>query len=1363
MDSQTKKYVKIGIIILIVILLALLLTTCLNTQKGVQDCKCSVSNPGNNSSAGFEADPNKGGSPSSPSPMNVTPGGNGTPVNPSGPQALSFSAELYDYQYDTVSNTGTLRLMVTANKTITAADITEVEYSKINGGSDDGTLTPVVVEYLPAANSFLVSVTGAPLDTPNSGNVYAYSITNGNASTISQTANYPFESGTGADDSGNEFVIDHIVQFDALRYYTGSFGSGKYFKINAGLELPDDWNVPASSDPTDAAYYERAYTDENGWQPIGDATAGFGGKLDGGNAELSKFYINRTAADDQGLFGITAASSEIKNMNLNLTGRTIEGKDNVGSLVGRNYGKVTDSQMNGGTIAGNQYVGGLIGSNGDVSLGVQGGAISNSHAGALGTPIIVSGNKDVGGLIGDNDGPVSNTYVFATVNEGPSAGSNISGFIGYNHGNGTLTSVNATVTVNAAKSHNVGGLVGNNNGAINVGTGTPISVSGTITGNQFVGGLLGQNLAPITGTAGSLVSTDVSVTGNNSTGGFIGKNMAAVSYAQSNGTVTAGSAASSKELGGFIGNNTGELSYVSAVCNVAAPDSSYVGGLLGNNTISGAKSGKVFDSNAGTAANPISVTGKEYVGGLIGENNVTAKPSVSTTTVNAAVVGSGTGKYVGGFVGNNNGSISLSNSMVNASVSAPNSNGVGGFIGQNNIAGSIQVLDNLEYSNPVKGYDETGGFIGNNTGTITMGSNSITMKSNVDGNNIVGGYIGWNNRSVSNVSVGGTTDSVYVNGTDNTGGLIGRNNGTISSSSVGASNGQVLVSGNVNIGGMVGYNRGAISTSNIGTATTPISVFGYTDVGGMVGNNGASINNSSVYSTVNEGGTGANRQCFGGLIGNKTASDDIVLNNVSVVSTVTAENSNDVGGVIGKNMGNIKIDSPLTFSSETKGKTNVGGFIGNNYGTGKKIDATATNNITVKGNVTGVNSVGGLIGLNQQLVSNMFVGLSTSPVTVTGNSNVGGLIGSNSGTVLSSNVTVIVNEKDVSAAYGSGFGSFVGYNNANGNITFDAGNMLISSTINAASSTKVGGAVGSNHASAKITINSVSLETPVSGKNDVGGFVGYNAGIIDIQGPLSFSESVTGSNSVGGFIGNNTGTIAYKDSSSIVTMESAAKVSGVEFVGGYMGNNTNAGSEIYYVQAFNDVEGLKRVGGLIGYNNGKMSNVMFGGNVNETGSGTYFGGLAGWNQGQIDNSFSTGNINAGTSREIGGLIGIMNGTSPSLQNCYSSGNVVGNYSVGGLVGSASNSAITNSVALNSGISGNDRVYRIAGFNSGVLTDNYALDSLTGTSDPAGLDGANVTQTDAQTQAFYTTAPMDWDFATPIWEITSGSYPVLAWM
>ena len=280
---------------------------------------------------------------------------------------------------------------------------------------------------------------------------------------------------------------DALVDTEVLTEYLAAFpgaldGMGcptdgcKGYELAASLDF--DTNGNGEADAGDAYWNDSA-----GWEPI---PSSYYATFDGNGYTIANLYIDRPDAEYPiGLFGVFARSlkhgAAIRNVVLD--GVDVTGNDNVGGLVGLNYGAISGSTVS-GTVSGNDYVGGLVGRNVTVTTSFSDGRVETregtiTNSAASGT---VFGNDRVGGLVGANNGTVSGSAASGTVSGDGSVG----GLVGRNYG----TISNSTATGDVSGNDNVGGLVGRNyfGGAISEST-----AEGDVTGRLFVGGLVGAN------------------------------------------------------------------------------------------------------------------------------------------------------------------------------------------------------------------------------------------------------------------------------------------------------------------------------------------------------------------------------------------------------------------------------------------------------------------------------------------------------------------------------------------------------------------------------------------------------------------------------------------------------------------------------------------------------------------------------------------------------------------------------------------------------------------------------------------------------------------------------------------------------
>ena len=240
------------------------------------------------------------------------------------------------------------------------------------------------------------------------------------------------------------------------------------------------------------------------------------------------------------------------------------------------------------------------------------------------------------------------------------------------------------------------------------------------------------------------------------------------------------------------------------------------------------------------------------------------------------------------------------------------------------------------------------------------------------------------NRSTTYVGLFGYTDTARIQNV----GLVG---GSVSSAGSGVGGGLIgfgyrstvnnsYATGSVtgganssNVGGLIGSNAfGAVSNSY---ATGSVSGAGY--VGGLVGASaGSTISNS--YATGSVSGTWGN---IGGLVGYTTGA---VSNSYATGSVIGGSASFYVGGLVGSvdsNDGGGSVNNSYATGS-VRGNSAVGGLVGLNWNLVSSSYAT--------GSVSGGSEVGGLVGLSLWTGT---VSSSYATGSVSGSSNLGGLVG----------------------------------------------------------------------------------------------------------------------------------------------------------------------------------------------------------------------------------------------------------------------------------------------------------------------------------------------------------------------------------
>lgn len=354
------------------------------------------------------------------------------------------------------------------------------------------------------------------------------------------------------------------------------------------------------------------------------APNGIAGALVGQNfATVNNAYAFSVAVNSPQVFadigGLVGKNSGLIS-NAHVAFSSISGGGILGGLVGLNDSSamIKNSYADSTVVAGTAtFIGGLVGA---TNLGS--GAVLDSYA----TNVTVSGTQNVGGLIGANNARLNNGYATGTVSGRGSNVQAIGGLVGADQG-AISNSHSGVMQISATGGNGIGGLVGITYSAasiVNSYADTDIAATDSLN----VGGLVGNNSAAITGShATGNVTVVAATSGGTGIGGLIGLNSASTSitdsYATGNVTVSGAAAGACPNnrcgiggLVGFLGGGS-TISGSHATGNVTAPDSSSVGGLVG-------------DTGGSTIVNSYAtgnVVGRSAVGGLVGRSTGLAFPS----------------------------------------------------------------------------------------------------------------------------------------------------------------------------------------------------------------------------------------------------------------------------------------------------------------------------------------------------------------------------------------------------------------------------------------------------------------------------------------------------------------------------------------------------------------------------------------------------------------------------------------------------------------------------------------------------------------------------------------------------------------
>ncbi len=261
---------------------------------------------------------------------------------------------------------------------------------------------------------------------------------------------------------------------------------------------------------------------------------------------------------------------------------------------------------------------------------------------------------------------------------------------------------------------------------------------------------------------------------------------------------------------------------------------------------------------------------------------------------------------------------------------------------------------------------------------------------------------------------------------------------------------------------------------------------GGVNVGSLVGlNDRGTIEDSEVDGKVD------GDRAIGGLVGLNQGG--VIRNSTSTVRV--GENSRDTyvaGGLVGQNDGGTIVSSHA--SGAVTGDNQVGGLVGENKG--------SISNSYARGAVSGDNQVGGLAGENKGIISNSY-----AQGAVSGANQTGGLVGLHLGGTISDSYAL---NQVVGTA--PGVGGLVGVSEGNARIVSSHAIGQVSGK------DQVGGLVGEN----KGIINDSYARGTVSGGSQTGGLAGVNSG--SIRSAYS-TGAVGGTDLPGRLVGANGGTI----------------------------------------------------------------------------------------------------------------------------------------------------------------------------------------------------------------------------------------------
>ena len=702
----------------------------------------------------------------------------------------------------------------------------------------------------------------------------------------------------------------------------------------------------------------------------------FAGILDGAQYTISNLKINKSGIASIGLFGSITGTGVVKDLTIN--GAEVFGGTNSGVIAGTNAGEINNVNVSGYVECDANNCGGITGNN----TGLITGSVYSGHVAALGVG---------GALAGISSGVINASSTSGTIS---CTASNCGGLVG-SMSSGSVTSSYSEINIMNTGSY-TGGLIGNVSGSSNI---TLSYATGSVTGTSYTGGFVGSTTS--TGSLNKNYATG-SVVGTSYVGGFAG-----------------------------VGNNISNSYSTGAV-----KGSDFVGGF--------AYSGTAHDRNYNSGR----VT---FTGVTSNLHGYSSSECVTCYYPNDAV---------GVFTSNGGNLIEMGVSNQESTFNNWDFSSIWGIVEEesigvttpylrNMIIPSSVYLSNIDYymyeglgtqSNPYMVYTETdlNNIRNGKNAHYKLGSDITLVSSWVpisdfrgvldgDSNNIYGLRI--NASGVENVGMFSNTifgseiknlviDGINVSGGSNTGVIVGTNSGTIKNVEVINSS---LNCNADNCGGLTGNNQssGVINNSSYtGNITSSANV-----VGGLIGLGAPNVSNS--YSEVTMSGV----TIIGGIIGKPTASG-------TILKTYSKGNINATGGIAGGIIGEVSTSNLIVVIDRSYSEANVtsftgvaGGVIGNKSGT----SIVQIENVLSLGNIRG-ESAGGIIGSGSGLttintrIDNTYTIAHINPIST----NKGAIAGSISGSVYTKNVYYISAITGVSDVIGinitSGFKTDSSYN-----------------------------------------------------------------------------------------------------------------------------------------------------------------------------------------------------------------------------------------------------------------------------------------------------------------------------------------------
>ena len=1146
-----------------------------------------------------------------------------------------------------------------------------------------------------------------------------------------------------------------------------------------GYELTADLDFNTDTTGSSAAVIDSSddYWDGGlGWSPIASESTAYMAVFDGGRHTIANLFINRPTSNMVnfrdanksnyvGLFASLMSPGEIRH--LRLTGVSVTGRGNVGAVVGHiTQGNVSHVSSTGavtavGSSGGNgEKAGGLVGSAGSASV-----VIEYSYS----TATVTAGDDYAGGLIGESKGEIRASYATGAAT---ATGSYAGGLVGKNDGSGIIKASYATGAASGAD--HVGGLAGQAVGNIlsSYSRGAPSSSSSPAGTN--VGGLVGSRsgAGTITNsywdvTTSGLADDGVAATGEGKTTIELQSPTQTNGYAgiYANWNLDLDSTAGGDDPWDF--GTASQYPALKADFNrdgtSSAADDDFgrqprAAPVVNNSpTFSDAALSASIDENVHAGRNVGNLMtandrdGDTLVYSLTGADGVYFAIDPSTAQIKSKFVLDYESKSSYVFqvkaVDPSGGEATMEVTVYLSDESEGATDSVDYDIDSDGLieVDSLDQLDAMRHDLDGDGVSTNAAYFSNDFTTPAAGMGCPVADHDSDANTpdqpTCTGYELMANLDFNTDTGSDSGGTAVIDASDdyyNTGSgwlPIGDD-----SSSGGSSAYNATFEGN-------GYSISNLFISR--SSTDDVGLFGAASATSAIRNVGL----------VDVAVTGSDYT--GALIGTAYGAVD------SVYSTGSVTGAGDVGGLMGYMNSGGTMQRSYSTASVTGSGDDIGGLVGNNIGTLTASYAT--------GAVTGVDYVGGLVGANSRALNSsdsgsIIASYATGEVSGTG-SNVGGLVGANAGTITNSywDVTTSTQADDGNAATGVGkttsqlqsptqtngyAGIYANWNlnldaTAGGDDPWDFGTaseypaLKVEWDGDGAATAYEFGRQGRSAPAATvdydldddnlIEVSSLAqlnaLRHDLDGNGDsthadyTGAFLNAASGMgcaatclgYELTADLDFNTDKTGSSaavidSSDAYYNTGSGWQPIGSDSSAATRYNAV----------FDGDGHTISNLFINRSSTNDV-------GLFGSSSATSAIRNVGLESANVTANSYTGALIGSAYGAVDFAYSTGSVTASGSY-VGGLVGYFEG---QIQRSYSTASVTGSDYVGGLVGSATSTALIKASYATGAVSGRIGVGGLVGSSDGDITASYSTGAVTGTgSNVGGLvglrDGGTIT-------------------------------------